>query len=973
MDKIGRKITSFLPARSDDKVRSMASRCLEELNACPSDDSRLETVEKYLDWIARRGKDGELKKIAAAALTIPEGTAESVRMAGYMAAISGIATSAEKGDADSTLISISTDALDRTSRYYEAAQAAKPFIRILAEQSRNAQIKSLAEAVTPPEDNIWGPAQLQCFRTALSAMASPLSLPLEQALISVGTGIIDELKKSKDYNDGVGGQVAQAFLTEVGKVTGDGRMKSLAKVAENLSPREDGAYNAAFEAFDALNGTAGMTAPEALVDAATKAMHNASTTEKKGGAPWPFIREIGQASTDPLVKALAKAMPARRSEMSCNAESATLMGAAVIGAIAHPQGGPVELLLTSLAKDLMNKTDPKGRYFSFGDQEPARVARDFMKGLSRVSDNEGVRQVAEAALNLENVYNTGARQTCYEAALDTISGNLTGSAETMLTEAASRALDAKGDLSYRDSAARPFLEHLEKKSTDENVRTLCRAACSVRSSYDHSGEMLCLSAAVDALKKGVKGAPDDILAEVALDALRDRPEIKENLSGSGKADAVKPYLAEIGKITKNPLRKSLASIACSNETSGFQEAHYREIIGTMQNPPSSSEEEALSATAQSCLKNSVYTISEYAGIGKAFLKEIAETTKAEEVRLIAKTALASQRGYSLHGDFNAACSHKVTFEEIPKIMQGACEPTEGRLASLSLRAMKEWDQVKAPPDTIAQGKGEIARLYLAKIGEVSTDVRIKNIASAAGLLEKCDHHIAQAFCCQRALEAISQYKGESPEAVMLSILRDLTVNNDLNNIEKIDALSPLLKAVAGTATDPAIKAVSSAVSEYTDYVSSDCRQASLISACNTILTPQTDTEVPVLLARTGLDAMGRKSLYPAEAGAPFLAAIGRGATDEELKKLIATYTRGNSDLRSDEAGKAIKHIFESIIELSDTAHKLSDAGSGDKHDTIVVDGDYVDIGGIKLKRNDREPSAKNLLSVASSWYRNAAS
>jgi hypothetical protein len=91
------------------------------------------------------------------------------------------------------------------------------------------------------------------------------------------------------------------------------------------------------------------------------------------------------------------------------------------------------------------------------------------------------------------------------------------------------------------------------------------------------------------------------------------------------------------------------------------------------------------------------------------------------------------------------------------------------------------------------------------------------------------------------------------------------------------------------------------------------------------------------------------------------------SSSAEEVKLIVTYTRGSSALRSDEAWKAMKQIFESIIELSDTVHKLSDAGSGDKHDTIVVDDDYVDISGIKLKRNDREPSAKNLMSVASYW------
>jgi hypothetical protein len=970
MDKIGSKIASFLPARSDDKVRSMASRCLEEMKACPSDDTRMETAEKCLDWIARRGKDGDLKEIASAALTIPDGTAESVRMAGYMAAISGIAASGEKGDTDSLLISISTDALDRTNNYYEAAKAAKPFIRMLAEKSGNAQIKSLAEAVAPAEDNIWGPSQAQCFRTALSVMASPLSLPLEQVLISVGTKAIDELKKSRDYNDGVGGQVAGAFLREVGKVTSDGRMKSLAHVVENLSPREDGAQNAALEAFSALNGTAGMTAQEALMDTAAKAVNNASTDEKKGGAPWPFIREIGLASADPGVKALAQAMPAQRSEIGCSHQSAVIMGAAVLGALAHPQAGPVELVLTSLAGDVMNKVGDDSGYSIFSNHEPDRVAKAFMKGLSKVSDRDGVKKVAEAALNLDSNYGSTAHKAGYEAALDTISGNLDGSADVMLTDAAARALGTEGDSQKKSDAARPFLEQLAKTSADGNVKAVCQAASHVKSGYNHYGVALCYSAAVDALRKGLKGAPEDVLLEVAIDALKDRPEIQDGLSGSAKVDAAKPYLAEIGRLTADPLRKSLAAIACSDGISAFREAHLREITGTMMNPPAVPLEAALATTAQSCLKNSLNSISEYTGVGKAFLSEIAETTKQEEVKVLAETAIHSQRGlFSLYGDFSAASCHKATFDEIIRIMNGASEPIEARLASLSLQAMKEWDQVQTAPDSIARGKGEIAQPYLAKIGELTKDAKLKSIADAAGLFEKCQLHAGKTFCSQRALEIISQYKGESPDAVMLSILRDLLADGNLNGVEKGDAVPPLLKALARTATDPAIKAVSSAMSEYNDYVSSDSRTASLISACDKILNPGKDTEIPVVLARTGLDAMRRKSMYPAEAGIPFLAAIGRETKDEELKKLIGQYARGGSSLRSDESEKAVKRIFESIIEISDTAQRLADVGSGEKGSSVVVEDDFVDIDGIKLKRHDKEPSAKSLMSVAGTWYR----
>jgi hypothetical protein len=974
MDKITRKLEGFLPARGDNKIRSMADRCIAELEACTSDDARLDTAGKYLDWIVRRGKEGDLKKIAAAALTIAEGTSDNVRLAGYMAALEGIAASPENGDTDRMLISMCTDALERSGDSPGAARAAKPFFRLIAEGSRNDQVKSLAGAVSNLDEYDWGPAQAQCCRSALAAMNTPLTAPLEQVLITVGKNAIDEIKKSKERCEGPEGQISRAFLKEVGKVTQDPRMKSLAGVAEHQNLRDDGADNASIEAFNALNGTAGQTTTEALVDAATKAMSSASTPDKKGGAPWPFIGEIGRASDDPLVRDLARSMPASRSEFHSSAETASVVATAVLGAIAHPQAGPVEILLTALAKKLMDDVKTEDRYSFYQNSEPTSVARMFMKGLAKVSSHEGVKNIAEAASQLQNSYYGGANQAGYQGALDAIAENLTGSAETMLLKAASKALGAQGDLQCKADAARPFLAQLAKMSADEHVKHIAHAASTMRPTYDHYEEVLCYIAAVDALSKGVKGQPENVLAQVALEAMRERPEIPDSLSGKGKSDAARPYLTELAAITEDPLKKSLAGIVNSDEKSSFREAQYREILGTILNPPSSSMEEALSSTAQQCLKQSVYTITDYASLGKAFLKEIAGTTKDQDVKSIAEAAIGAGRGYySLYGDFNAASSHKVTFEEIPKIKQGSKEPLEGRLASLSLRAMKEWDQVKAAPDTIAQGKGEIAHSYLARIGEMTHDEGIKSIAGLAGLLERCRLHEGQAFVYERALEAISHYKGESPDTVFLGIMRELAACGDLSSADKGDALSPLMKGLATCAGEPATRAIAAAISEYTSYVSDDCRQASLIAACEAILKPHEGMEIHELLARTGLDAMRRKALYPAESGIPFLSAISQRATDEELKKLIAPYLRGSASLRSDEAEPAMKRIFESIIELCETARHLSRPESTEGKGEIVVEDDYVSIGGIKLDRSTKEEAAMNLLSVAHTWYRGTAS
>lgn len=639
------------------------------------------------------------------------------------------------------------------------------------------------------------------YMAALSALATPVTLPVDELLIRVAQDGMKRCASSQAQSE-----VASTFFNAIAGNSKSGDETALAVMGGRLPAVTDaeGQSLGSEVVLDALLALKKEPLQNVLIGAIDEVLGKSCSERERAEVARLLVSEFANVAGDPALKTIAGAACNFSAEHRYKSE--ILSYRTLLSTIQAPIAAPLDRVLLSMARDAMKGWDdgsPQGR----GD-----IALAYNSAIAKNSGDQLAKDLFSAAEKTGSSRDTDAMRAGALAAFDMVISLSPGEApDLVFTDTARDAMKNASSDKGKALAAQPFVKALAPLMGDPQAKSILETAAGV-SGLDKIEDYLPLYETVLSdidvpssdpttmrlASKGVK-----ILEKVSTE--KDKALVARAFREGISQSTGDIRIIELLKTSADMGEKAYSLSTAFSLQSAFELIAAGNVSGPLEKLLSPVAHEAMKKWDASKQRQETKERGK-TEVAKPFLGKLAELTpdpSAKHVIVIAKELPGLKQWES----------YASLYDSIFSIYEGLVgQSPDSALASAGASSMQK---IKSEEDRL-----QVAKVFRDKISKITLDTDMKTLVETAGQFDKEKYFASAAFSLQSAFEAISTPGAPKPiENRLASVAAEAMKKWDGTSYKpdvilrgKGEVARPFVEKIAQIARDPAMRLLAEATS-----------------------------------------------------------------------------------------------------------------------------------------------------------------